>query len=107
MNVEEIIEFVSQNNPDTILFTCPDFNDAIIGWIENNAGLPVICYDYWKMVESLTKEFEEEENNPYKEAAIKEDTYDPAIDAMEWIDYNTLRTLPYIDEIGRPVILYN
>ena len=90
---EEIIDYVFENNPNAALFTCPDFNDAIVGWIENEYELPVICYSYCMMVESLAKECE------YSE--------DPIMEAMEYIDYNTLRTLPYISDTGRPAILYN
>jgi hypothetical protein len=90
---EEIIEYVSDNNPNAAIFTYPDFNDAIVGWVENSHGFPVVCYSYYMMVESLAQDYEDSE--------------DPIMDAFEWIDYNTLRTLPYIDEIGRPVILYN
>lgn len=99
MTPDEIIEYVSDNNPDAVMFTGPDFRSAIVGWVENEDGLPVICYDYWKMVASLVWEYEAESHN--------KDDYDFATDAIEWIDYNTIRTLPYIDRIGRPVILYN
>ena len=90
---EEIIDYVSENNPDATIFTCPDFNEVIVGWVENRYGLPVVCYSYYMMVESLAQDYDDAE--------------DPIIDAIEWINYNTLRTLPYIYEAGRPVILYN
>jgi hypothetical protein len=93
LTAEEIIDYVSDNNPNATIFTHPDFNDAIVGWVENSYGFPVVCYSYYMMVESLAQGYADSE--------------DPIMDAFEWIDYNTLRTLPYIDEIGRPVILYN
>lgn len=40
-----------------------------------------------------------------------EDSYDEnrdyATEAMEWIDYNTIRSIPYLPENYRPIIIYN
>lgn len=67
---------------DLSYFTNPDFDDAIIGVSHDGR----IIYDYDKMIESLMKE--------------QQWTYE---DAMEWIDYNTIRTIPYMP--NGPVIL--
>lgn len=32
---------------------------------------------------------------------------DYVIEAMEWIDYNTIRSIPYLPENYRPIIIYN
>ncbi len=93
MDIDEIIEYVSEENPAATMFRNPDFYEAIIGYILNEEGLPVLVYDYSKMIESLAAEYEDSE--------------DPTTDAIEWIEYNTLRTLPYISQEGRPVIVYN
>lgn len=90
---DEIIEYVSDENPEATMFRNPDFYDAIVGYIFNEDDLPVLVYDYNKMVESLAAEYSESE--------------DPIIDAIEFINYNTLRTLPYMPNNGRPVIMYN
>lgn len=93
MDIDEIVDYVSEENPEAIMFRNPDFYDAIVGYIINEEDLPVLVYDYSKMVECLAEEFEELE--------------DPIMSAMEFIDYNTIRALPYINAKGRPVILYN
>lgn len=93
MYTDEIIEYVSEENPEAIMFRNPDFYEAIIGYILNEDDLPVLVYDYNKMIESLSAEYKDAE--------------DPIMDAIEWIDYNTLRTLPYINSNGKPVIMYN
>jgi len=54
--------------------------------------LPVLVYGYDKMIESLAAEYT--------------DSDDAITDAIEWIEYNTIRTLPYISSDGRPVIVY-
>ena len=60
------------------------YDDALIGVTSDDRAV----YDYELMVEWLIKSegFTEEE-------------------ARDWIDYNTLRALPYMGE-GAPVILY-
>ena len=60
------------------------YDAALIGVTHDNRAV----YDYEKMVEWLIKE----EDFSYEEAA-------------EWIDYNTLRALPYMGEDG-PIIMY-
>lgn len=93
MDTDEIIEYVSEENPEATMFRDPDFYDAIIGYALNEDDLPVLVYNYSIMVESLMSEYYDAE--------------DPITDAIEWIDYNTLRTLPYMPEAGRPIIIYN
>lgn len=60
------------------------YDDALIGVTSDDRAV----YDYELMVEWLinSEDFTEEE-------------------ARDWIDYNTLRALPYMGE-GAPVILY-
>ena len=60
------------------------YDDALIGVTEDNRAV----YDYEKMVQWLV----DTEEMTYEEAA-------------EWIDYNTIRALPYMGE-GAPVIMY-
>ena len=92
MEIDEIIQYVSEENPEALMFRDPDFYNAIIGYYYNNEDLPVIVYSYNKMVECLAEEYGDSE--------------DPYLDAIEWIDYNTLRTLPYMNAKGRPIIIY-
>ena len=91
MDLEELIDYISTENPDATMFVNPNFYEAIVGYTENDEGLPVFVYDYNKMIESLAEEYEDSE--------------DPVTDAIEWIEYNTMRTLPYMGN-SRPVIIY-
>ena len=90
--IEEIIQRISEENPDALMFREPDFYNAIIGYYYNEKDLPVLVYSYDKMVECLAKEYTDSEN--------------PYVDAIEFIDYNTIRTLPYMSSNGRPIIIY-
>lgn len=69
---------------DTILLRNYDYADALIGVTMDG----VAVYDYNKMVKCLVEEegFEE-------------------LDAIEWIDYNTIRALQYAGEKA-PIIMY-
>ena len=69
---------------DIIYFTNFSYDDALIGISQDNRAV----YDYNKMVEWLV------ENESFTE-----------IEAMEWIDYNTIRALPYMGDKA-PIIMY-
>lgn len=71
---------------ESVVFENPDYEDAIIGWDENSGR---IIYDYEKMVECLMNE----DGMEYDEA-------------VEFIDYNTVRACPYMGERA-PIILKN
>ena len=92
-DVDSIIEYVSSENSDAQMFRDPDFLSAIVGYTFNKLDLPVLVYNYDKMIESLAAEYVDSDN--------------ATMDAIEWIEYNTLRTLPYISSKGRPVIVYS
>lgn len=69
---------------DSIVFENPSYDSAIIGYDENSGR---IIYDYEKMAEHLM----DEDGMTYEEA-------------VEFIDYNTVRACPYIGE-GAPIIM--
>jgi hypothetical protein len=69
---------------DSVVFECPDYDSAIIGYDADNYR---VIYDFEKMVEHLMKV----DNISYEEA-------------VEFIKYNTLRELPYIGSNG-PIVL--
>lgn len=60
------------------------YDDALIGVSDDNRAI----YDYDRMVTWLVE----------KEGFTEED-------AVEWIDYNTIRALPYFGE-GAPIIMH-
>ena len=58
------------------------------------------------MAESLAesyKQYELENPNEFTESKTDRDYY---MEAVEWLDYNTIRSLPYFDEETRPIIMY-
>ena len=69
---------------DAIVFDNMSYDGSIVGVTTDGR----VVYDYDKMVEELM----EDEQCSYEEAA-------------DWIDYNTIRSLPYAGENG-PIIMY-
>lgn len=81
----DIEERLIENGYEGIKFlTDYSYDTAVIGVSEDDR----VVYDYDKMVAWLM----EKENWTAEEA-------------MEWIDYNTIRALPYFGE-GAPIIVY-
>lgn len=68
---------------DAVILENPDYDSAIIGISEGGR----VIYDYDKMVEWL----------------VEKDGMTPE-EAMEFIDYNTIRALPYF--ANSPIIMY-
>ena len=82
--LSEIME--SMGYEDSIIFEKPSYLDAIVGFSDTGQ----VIYDYDLMIESLMK----------KEGMDMEE-------AAEFIDYNTVRALPYCSPSEkRPIILY-
>lgn len=69
---------------DVICFKDYDYRTAIIGVTTDNR----LVYDFNMMIDYLMKE--------------DDFTYD---EAAEWIDYNAVRSLPYVGE-DAPIIMY-
>jgi len=68
----------------TVIFMNYSYDDALIGVTEDNRAV----YDYEKMITWLV------ENEGFSET-----------DAIEWIDYNTIRALPYMGS-DAPIVVY-
>ena len=86
MTLEEFKEHICElGYEDAIVFDSPSYVDAYIGMSHDGR----VIYSYDKMIECL----------------ITEDgmTYE---DAIEFIDYNTIRAIPYMGERG-PIVLYD
>lgn len=82
--IREIVDDEDELNQILIL-DGDEFADGAIGLSEDNH----LIYDFNKMVESLEKH-----NNWSEEEAI------------EWIEYNTLRSLPYMEGVGKkPIVM--
>ena len=69
---------------DTMIFENPSFEGALIGVSSDDRAV----YSYDKMVESAMQQ----------EGWTEEE-------AIEWIDYNTIRSLSYVE--NSPIILYS
>ncbi len=69
---------------DVIILENYSYDDALIGVTEDNRAV----YDFEKMVDWLCR------NHNFSET-----------DAIEWIEYNTIRALPYAGP-GAPIIVY-
>lgn len=81
-DVRELIEDYEYEN--VIIFSNPDYASAFIGISEDNRAV----YDYEKMIEHLMEKENWSDN-----------------EAVEFIDYNTIRALPYIGQQA-PIIVY-
>ena len=82
----EIRDFIAEEHEEAVIFNVPSYDNAIVGISDDGR----IIYDYDLMVKELTND-----------TALTED------EAIQYIDYNTIRTLPYIEEAVRPIILFN
>lgn len=69
---------------EAVVFDVPDFDDAIVGVTDEGQ----VIYDYDKMVRSLMQ----------REGCDQEQ-------AVEFIEYNTIRAIPYAGE-HPPIIMY-
>ena len=79
------LELRAELPEDAIVFDNMSYDGSIVGVTTDGR----VVYDYDKMVEELM----EDEEWSYEEAA-------------EWIDYNTIRSIPYAGPNG-PIIMYS
>jgi hypothetical protein len=70
--------------PDAMLFCNPDFDNSIIGVTFDGRAI----YDFKKMINEYMQDHDANED-----------------EAVDWLDYNTLRTVPYMG-VNAPVIIY-
>ena len=80
--VEELL--LDNDLEGTAYFTGDDYDTAILGYTDDGR----LVYSYEKMVEWLV-----ENDNMTSD------------DAVEWLDYNTIRAIPYMGEKA-PVVVY-
>jgi hypothetical protein len=86
MTQKELKQIIIDNGyEEIVLFENYDYVTAFIGISNDNKAI----YDYDLMIEYL----------------MKKEEFDDEIDAIEWIDYNTIRALPYME--NAPIIKYN
>lgn len=86
LTIDSLKEWLCENDhEDTVVLESPDYLSAIVGISEEGR----LIYSYDKMVEHLMTA----ENMDAEEA-------------MEFIDYNTIRALPYAGDMA-PIVLYD
>lgn len=85
MSLEEIESFTEDNDLEIEILSEPDYKTAILGLSDDNR----VIYDYDLMVKCLMKE----------DGITSEE-------AIDFIEYNTMRALSYRDANKRPIILY-
>lgn len=101
MTKEELKEKIDEwgiEDDTIILEPQEDFNCGIIGITEDKCHL---IYSYTKLTEGMAeKEFKNKK--PEDERTLE----DCLNEACEWVDYNTIRAIPYMDVNHAPIIMY-
>lgn len=82
----ELRDYIAEKHEEAVVFNIPSYDNAIVGLSDDGR----VIYDYDLMVKELTND-----------TALTED------EAIQYIDYNTIRTLSYIEEQVRPIIIYD
>ena len=82
MSINE--DILAELSEDAVVFTNPSFDNAIIGITVDGQAV----YDYYKMVEELMRDEDISEQ-----------------EAIDWIEYNTIRVIPYAGEMA-PVVIF-
>ena len=92
----ELFVDITRLDEEAVVFEDWDvFSKGIIGVNEDATR---VVYGYNKLVNALKEDYMQQDES-LSEA-------DAELMAVEWMDYNTLRSLPYIEEEHRPIIVY-
>ena len=84
MTQDEVKEYIlSKDSENVIVFENPSFSDAFLGLSDDGRAV----YSHRRMIESLVKNGEMSDE-----------------EAVEFIDYNTLRSLPYMGD-RHPIVV--
>lgn len=93
MTKKEVEELFELEEGTLILEPCDIYGEAIIGVSEDRKHL---IYDYFDLVCALQKSYMKEDK------LLEEDAY---FASVEWLQYNTLRSLPYMNSEYKPIII--
>lgn len=101
MTREEIIDKLGIEEP-VVFFDPPEVYDkGILGISEDHCHL---IYGYFTLASVLAEDYKKEwESKEHKEDEEIPDFYS---DACEWLDYNTIRSVPYTHSENYPIIIY-
>ena len=83
MNEEIRFALCDMGHEDSVIFEAPDYDEAIVGVTDEGQ----VVYDYDKMVQCLV----DDDGMTWEEA-------------IDFIEYNTIRTLPYVQ--NPPIIMH-
>ena len=97
MDRKDLVEVWGVDENAIVLDPASFFDKGIVGITEDKQHL---IYSYQKLTEgNASEEFAKKEKDD-------ERTFEDFLsEACEWIDYNTLRSLPYMDVEYRPIIM--
>lgn len=90
---EELRQEIYGVNPEAIFFDSPSYDNSIIGLTINGA----VVYDLRKMVTEFI--------NDNKDSVDDQDDEQLFFDALDYIEFNTIKSLPYIHSPYAPIIL--
>ena len=96
MENKELRQHINEVVTNSYLFDYPFFDNSIIGITA--AGN--IVYDYDRMAEEFVQD-EIESSIDFRNLSDDEQYSE----AYEWIDYNTIRTIPYMNDAAKPIII--
>lgn len=88
---QKVRDYLDETVENCMLFENPSFDNSIIGVSEDGKH---VVYDYEKMI----SEFIEDSN-------ISNDDGGAIMEAVDFIDYNTVRALYYTDADNKPIIM--
>lgn len=89
INKERRDYLMNELNAEVALFENPSFDDSIIGISATEDYSTHLIYSFNQMIVELMQDEKMTES-----------------EAVEFIEYNTIRSLPYIEEEIRPIIMY-
>lgn len=92
----KVLEMVNKSDKAIVLEPRSIFDTAIVAFDETNQQ---VLYSYDLMVASLAKD--------NQDSGSCEEGHDAYTMAVEWVDYNTLRAIPYMGEHHPIVMVWN
>lgn len=104
---KEFREFMWDEMGDrsAILFEPGCMDGGIVGIVEGGEATGRVVYDYEKLCEALAVDYLKFNDSPDNHNHVDGYTFDDAyMEAVEWVEYNTLRSLPYAGPMA-PIVI--
>ena len=104
MTENEFLETYDLEDGTIVLTPWEYFSGGIVGITEDHKQ---IIYSYQGMIESLARSYEKEYYENNKDEKYDEDKFTDFLqEATDWVEFNTIRNLPYWSAEFRPVIMF-